>query len=79
MLELGRSIHGLAVKSCKGNVFVGSALVDMYGKCGNIKDCERVFYEMPERNLITWNAVMGGYAHQGYTDMALNLFEEMTS
>ncbi|XP_016474252.1 pentatricopeptide repeat-containing protein At4g14850-like [Nicotiana tabacum] len=79
VLELGRSIHGLAVKSCKSNVFVGSALVDMYGKCGNIEDCESAFYEMPERNLITWNAVMGGYAHQGYADMALNLFEEMTS
>ncbi|OIT37300.1 PREDICTED: pentatricopeptide repeat-containing protein At4g14850 [Nicotiana attenuata] len=80
VLELGRSIHGLAVKACiESNIFVGSALVDMYGKCGNIEDCESAFYEMPERNLITWNAVMGGYAHQGYADMALNLFEEMTS
>ncbi|PHU25138.1 Pentatricopeptide repeat-containing protein [Capsicum chinense] len=80
VLELGRSIHGLAVKACiESNVFVGSALVDMYGKCGSIEYCETAFYEMPERNLITWNAVMGGYAHQGCADMALNLFEEMTS
>ncbi|CAN4123806.1 unnamed protein product [Withania somnifera] len=80
VLELGRSIHGLAVKACiQSNVFVGTALVDMYGKCGSIEDCETAFYEMPERNLITWNAVMGGYAHQGYAYMALNLFEKMTS
>ncbi|MCD7447014.1 Pentatricopeptide repeat-containing protein [Datura stramonium] len=80
VLELGRSIHGLAVKACiESNIFVGSALVDMYGKCGSIEDCENAFYEMPERNLITWNAVMGGYAHQGCADMALNLFEEMAS
>ncbi|KAG5620295.1 hypothetical protein H5410_005513 [Solanum commersonii] len=80
VLELGRSIHGLAVKACiEHNVFVGSALVDMYGKCGSIDNCESSFYEMPERNLITWNAVMGGSAHQGCADMALSLFEEMTS
>nr|GMD65480.1 pentatricopeptide repeat-containing protein At4g14850 [Ipomoea batatas] len=77
--ELGRSIHGLVVKACiEENVFVGSVLVDMYGKCGCIEDCERAFYEMPERNLITWNALIGGYAHQGHANMALDLFEDMT-
>ncbi|XP_057959995.1 pentatricopeptide repeat-containing protein At4g14850 isoform X2 [Malania oleifera] len=79
-LELGRSVHALAVKACvEWNIFVGSALVDMYGKCGSIKDSERAFDEMPERNLITWNAMICGYAHQGHADMAVVLFEEMTS
>ncbi|KAI3695779.1 hypothetical protein L1987_78779 [Smallanthus sonchifolius] len=77
-LEMGRLVHALSVKACiNGNVFVGSALVDMYAKCGNIQDCERMFNEMPERNLITWNALLGGYAHLGHADMALALFEEM--
>ncbi|KAK9288685.1 hypothetical protein L1049_017148 [Liquidambar formosana] len=79
-LELGRSVQALAVKACvEENIFVGSALVDMYGKCGSIEDSERAFNEMPERNLITWNAMIGGYAHQGHADMAIALFEEMTS
>ncbi|KAG2727578.1 hypothetical protein I3760_01G163500 [Carya illinoinensis] len=79
-LELGRSVHALAVKACvEGNVFVGSAIVDMYGKCGSIHDAEQAFYEMPERNLITWNAMIGGYAHQGHADMALAFFQDMTS
>ncbi|XP_030973697.1 pentatricopeptide repeat-containing protein At4g14850 [Quercus lobata] len=79
-LELGRSVHALAVKACvEGNIFVGSAIVDMYGKCGNINDAERAYHEMPERNLITWNAMIGGYAHQGHADMALALLEEMMS
>ncbi|KAL6970432.1 Pentatricopeptide repeat-containing protein [Sarracenia purpurea var. burkii] len=78
-LELGRSLHALAAKACiENNVFVGSALVDMYGKCGSIEDCERAFHEMSERNLVTWNALLGGYAHQGHADMALALFHEMT-
>lgn len=79
-LELGRSVHALAVKACvEGSIFVGSAIVDMYGKCGNINDAELAFHEMPERNLITWNAMIGGYAHQGHADMALALLEEMTA
>jgi pentatricopeptide repeat protein len=78
-LELGRSIHALAVKACvEENIFVGSALVDLYGKCGSIENAEQVFGEMPERNLVTWNAMIGGYAHQGDVDMALRLFDEMT-
>ncbi|XP_010277136.1 PREDICTED: pentatricopeptide repeat-containing protein At4g14850 [Nelumbo nucifera] len=78
-LELGRSVHAIAVKACvEGNVYVGSALVDMYGKCGSIEDSELAFDEMPRRNLISWNAMVGGYAHQGHADMALSLLEEMT-
>lgn len=76
--ELGRSVHALAVRACvEGNIFVGSALVDMYGKCGSITDAERVFKKMPQRNSITWNAIISGFAHQGHADMALAFFEEM--
>uniref|UniRef100_A0A7N0T706 DYW domain-containing protein n=1 Tax=Kalanchoe fedtschenkoi TaxID=63787 RepID=A0A7N0T706_KALFE len=78
-LELGRSVHGLAVKACvEENLFVGSAFVDMYGKCGSIEESEKAFRELPQKNLITWNAMIGGYAHQGLAKMALSLFSEMT-
>ncbi|KAL8209815.1 hypothetical protein R6Q57_006547 [Mikania cordata] len=77
-MEMGRLVHAISLKACiDGNVFVGSALVDMYAKCGNLEDCKKVFDEMPERNLITWNALLGGYAHLGHAEMALSLFEEM--
>ncbi|KAG2325127.1 hypothetical protein Bca52824_007855 [Brassica carinata] len=77
-LELGRSVHAHAVKACvERTVFVGSALVDMYGKCGCIEDSEHAFDEMPEKNLVTMNSLIGGYAHQGQVDMALALFDEM--
>ncbi|XXG73736.1 hypothetical protein AAC387_Pa07g2595 [Persea americana] len=77
-LELGKSVHAIAVKSCVDvNIYVGSALVDMYAKCGSIEHSEQVFDEIPERNLTTWNALIGGYAHHGYAEMALAAFEEM--
>ncbi|XP_019462927.1 PREDICTED: pentatricopeptide repeat-containing protein At4g14850-like [Lupinus angustifolius] len=53
-LELGKSVHALAVKVCvEDNIFVGSALVDLYGKCGSIENTEQVFSEMPRRKLVT--------------------------
>ncbi|KAJ7954880.1 Pentatricopeptide repeat-containing protein [Quillaja saponaria] len=82
-LELGSSVHALAVKVCvEGNIFVGSALVDMYGKCGSIEDAEQVFSRIPERNVITWNAMIGGYSHQacsraGAVEIGLDIFESM--
>lgn len=79
-LELGRSVHALAVKACvEWNVFVASAIVDMYGKCGVIEDSRNAFNEMPKKNLVCWNAMIGGYARQGQADVAVALFEEMTS
>lgn len=77
-LDLGRSVHAVAVRSSvDGNIFVGSALVDMYGKCGSISDAEQAFQEMPDRNLVSWNAIIGGYAHYGDAHMALAVFDEM--
>jgi len=36
-----------------------------------------VFAELPERNLVTWNSMIGGYAAQGNANRALALFKEM--
>ncbi|MQL93713.1 hypothetical protein Taro_026374 [Colocasia esculenta] len=77
-LDLGRSMHAVAIRSCiDTNVFVGSALVDMYGKCGSIRDAQQTFEDLPTRNLITWNALIGGYAQQGHAMMAVAAFDEM--
>ncbi|KAF3786147.1 Pentatricopeptide repeat-containing protein [Nymphaea thermarum] len=77
-LREGRWMHCLVFKSgLDENVYVGSALVDMYGKSGSIWDADQVFYEMPERNLITWNAMISGYSQHGYVNEALSTFEAM--
>jgi pentatricopeptide repeat protein len=77
-LDLGRALHAVVVRSCiDSNIFVASALVDMYGKCGRIEDAEQVFFEMPQWNLVTWNAMIGGYAHIGDAHNALSVFDKM--
>eukprot|EP01018_Ginkgo_biloba_P022532 Gb_14918 [translate_table: standard] len=59
------------------DVFVGSALVDMYAKCGSIENASDVFEKMPKRDIVSWNAMIAGYAQNGHVDEALKLFQEM--
>ncbi|XP_057865522.1 pentatricopeptide repeat-containing protein At2g13600 [Cryptomeria japonica] len=77
-LEKGRHIHGLIIKTLfKLGVFVGNALTTMYAKCGVIEDARRVFDRVTEQNVVTWNALIAGYAQHGEGEETLNLFEQM--
>ncbi|XP_078430907.1 pentatricopeptide repeat-containing protein At4g14850-like [Wolffia australiana] len=77
-VDLGRALHAVAVRSCvDGSVFVGSSLVDMYGKCGSVEEAEGMFDEMPVRNLVAWNAMIGTYAQQGLADEAVAALQAM--
>ncbi|KAI0518814.1 hypothetical protein KFK09_006250 [Dendrobium nobile] len=59
------------------NVFVGSALIDMYGKCGLIDDAQQVFAEMSEKDVYSYSAMISGLAAHGRADEAIHLFEVM--
>ncbi|GAB4851598.1 Putative pentatricopeptide repeat-containing protein At5g52630 [Ancistrocladus abbreviatus] len=75
-LDVGRSIHGLVVKTgYESDVFVGSSMTDMYAKCGDTWDARKVFDEMPERNVVSWSGMIYGYAELGENEEALRLFK----
>ncbi|KAJ7536613.1 hypothetical protein O6H91_12G074900 [Diphasiastrum complanatum] len=77
-LEQGKHLHLDIIKSClESDVIVGSTLVDMYAKCGRIEDAREVFNNMHERNVVSWNAMIAGYAQQGLGKEALTLLEQM--
>jgi len=77
-LEEGRHIHEQIIQhGCEFDIFVGTSLVDMYGKCGSVEDARRVFDNMPTRNVVSWNAMLGGYSLHGHGKQALELFEQM--
>uniref|UniRef100_A0A6N2MBA2 Pentacotripeptide-repeat region of PRORP domain-containing protein n=1 Tax=Salix viminalis TaxID=40686 RepID=A0A6N2MBA2_SALVM len=61
------------------SVILANALVDMYAKCGVIHEAAKVFNEMPERNLVSWNSMITAYASHGHAKQALNVFEQMIS
>ncbi|KAI3819949.1 hypothetical protein L1987_13802 [Smallanthus sonchifolius] len=75
--NVGRSVHCLALKTGYDvDVFVGSSVVDMYAKCGNIEDARKVFDEMPTRNVVSWSGMIYGYAQLGENEEALWLFKQ---
>lgn len=77
-LSLGRQLHSSIIGSgCMSNVFCGSALLDMYAKCGSIEDAIQTFQEMPNRNIVSWNALISAYAQNGEGEATLRSFDEM--
>lgn len=78
MLDLGKEIHSqVRIAGLLSHVPLGNVLVNMYSKCGSIEGACQVFDNMVERDVITWNAMIGGYAQHGYAREALDLFERM--
>lgn len=77
-LQFGISLHAVISKLGFGtNVMVGTALIDMYSKCGNILCSEFVFREMPNKNMVSWSAMITAYGLCGKGKEALSTFHEM--
>lgn len=75
---LGRQIHCKLVRTRLNNdTGVANALVNMYAKCGSIKDAVTTFNQMSFHNLVSWNTLMAGFANHGLGRQALELFDEM--
>ncbi|KAH9306435.1 hypothetical protein KI387_010839 [Taxus chinensis] len=76
-LGQGKQIQSQVMKTgFENDVFVGNSLITMYAKCGTI-DASQVFDEMPEKDLVSWNAMMTGYAQRGCGKEAIQLLEKM--
>ncbi|KAL3515852.1 hypothetical protein ACH5RR_022754 [Cinchona calisaya] len=74
----GQQIHCLiCVHGFESDLFVGSALLNMYAKCGDMISAKKVFDEMPERNLVSWNAVIVGCLQNRLYDEAFAVFVEV--
>ncbi|KAM1543508.1 hypothetical protein ACFX15_012670 [Malus domestica] len=77
-LSLGKWVEGFVVENkLEMNTYVGSALIGMYGKCGDLSSARRVFDSMKKKDVITWNAMISGYAQNGMSDEAMVLFDGM--
>ncbi|XP_057840840.2 putative pentatricopeptide repeat-containing protein At5g09950 [Cryptomeria japonica] len=76
--EQGKQVHVQAMKiGCTSNVFVGSALVNMYAKCRTPNSARKVFDRMLDRNVVSWTAMMVGYVLNNFGEEAIEIFVEM--
>ncbi|XP_009762740.1 pentatricopeptide repeat-containing protein At3g57430, chloroplastic [Nicotiana sylvestris] len=77
-LAKGKEIHAYAIRNALAmDIAVGSALVDMYAKCGCLDIARRVFDSMTNKNAITWNVLIMAYGMHGKGEEALELFKVM--
>ncbi|KNA24181.1 hypothetical protein SOVF_017980 [Spinacia oleracea] len=79
-LRYGKQIHKLALVTGFGSdVFVANTLVVVYAKCRDFKDSRRLFDEIPERSVVSWNALFSCYVQGYFFEEAICLFNEMVS
>lgn len=77
-LEAVKAIHtDIVEKNFKVGLFVGNTLVAVYAKCGSLEDSRQVFEDMPQRDVVSWNALILGYAEMDNGKEALQLYSRM--
>lgn len=77
-LRLGHQVHGLVVTSGYGlNNVIGSILIDMYAKQGNIKDSLGLFQRLQRKDSVAWSGLIAGCARTGFNSLVFSLFQDM--
>ncbi|KAL8091323.1 pentatricopeptide repeat-containing protein At2g33680 [Apium graveolens] len=77
-VEKGKQVHGCLVKSgYESQIFIMTALVDMYAKCGFVDDARKGFYCLQEPDIVLWTSMIGGYVQNGDNESAIDLYCKM--
>ncbi|KAI6674993.1 hypothetical protein NL676_002899 [Syzygium grande] len=77
-LEGGVQFHCLAMRTgFLANVYVGSSLITLYGRCGELGNAYKVFEEMSVKNVVSWTAIIAGFAQEWLVDECLELYHSM--
>ncbi|XVE98256.1 hypothetical protein REPUB_Repub03eG0090100 [Reevesia pubescens] len=77
-LEQGKWIHGyLNENRIVVDTVVGTALIEMYAKCGCVENALEIFYGLSKKDTTSWTSIICGLAVNGETSKALELFSEM--
>ncbi|XP_022135920.1 pentatricopeptide repeat-containing protein At3g12770-like isoform X2 [Momordica charantia] len=79
-LQFGKSVHSYFAKiGFFLNSFLGTALIDMYAKCGELSCSHHVFCEMTQKNMVAWSALIAAYGIHGRGKEAISIFNKMTA
>ena len=77
-IKHARIVHDCVIMSrFESDKVVGSALVDVYTKCGSMKEAFNVFKKLQDKDVVSWNAIITGYMQYGLGRTSLLLFTRM--
>ncbi|XP_023768602.1 pentatricopeptide repeat-containing protein At1g11290, chloroplastic [Lactuca sativa] len=78
LVKNGKQVHAqLILNGHEGDVYAMTCVVNMYAKCRLIDDAHKVFVRLPERDLVSWNTIIAGYAQNGFAGRAIELVSQM--
>ncbi|KAJ4729303.1 Pentatricopeptide repeat [Melia azedarach] len=79
MLKHGKMVHGFAIKNAKiaFDMFVGSALIEFYSKCGQMGSALKVFKSFLQPDVVLWTSMVTGYEQNGFPEEAVAFFHRM--
>ncbi|CAN0854864.1 Pentatricopeptide repeat-containing protein DOT4, chloroplastic [Linum grandiflorum] len=76
--HVGETLHSHILHlGFQSDVYVQTSLLDMYSKCSDLVSARKVFDEMPERNVVSWNSMISAYCNSSLFDQAVSLLNEM--
>ncbi|KAC9644537.1 hypothetical protein E3N88_45482 [Mikania micrantha] len=77
-IKEGTSLHASIYRmGYISHTIVFNGLIDMYSKCGRVDLSEAVFHELKDKDVVSWNVMLAGYALNGRVDCALGFFSHM--
>ncbi|XP_054786147.1 pentatricopeptide repeat-containing protein At3g16610-like isoform X2 [Prosopis cineraria] len=77
-MEIGREIHEHAEKlGLESDIYISTALVDLYAKCGDLDEAQRLFNSMSHRDIVAWNAIIAGFSLHGLYDEMIQIVVQM--
>lgn len=77
-LAEGKNVHDhMRSAQFEPDIYLNNMLISMYSKCGSIEDANNVFQSMEDKDVVSWNAMISGYALHGRGQEAVDLFYQM--
>ncbi|PON71450.1 Tetratricopeptide-like helical domain containing protein [Parasponia andersonii] len=78
MLDQGKQLHAHVLSvGLEHTSIIQSSLINMYSKCGSIKEASEIFYQIEQKDIVSWTTMINGYAEHGYSQEAISLFEKI--
>jgi pentatricopeptide repeat protein len=78
LLEQGKQIHCQIIEDGLQTDFrVANALISMYVRCGSMVDAHQIFDNLPQRDVVSWTAIIGRYSQQQCSEKVFELFQQM--
>ncbi|XP_068646241.1 putative pentatricopeptide repeat-containing protein At3g47840 [Aristolochia californica] len=79
IVEQGKQIHAYILSiGVEHDPMINSALINMYSKCGSIGEAKNIF-DAGSDDLVSWTAMINGFAEHGCSAEAIDLFEKMSA